>query len=175
MQDAGEVEAARLSTKNMVSDHYTQFQHVAYVIDYPENWQTSGTPDASVTFYPEGGLAGSAMAYGVTVSGFQPKARSNELQDAVQELVRDIKASNPGMREYNSPQVRAAKTGFLDKHLQINNIESHNSMVAQRTRRCRDGTPWEFCLAGQVANVAARTMALRSQDSRVQGIAYWFS
>lgn len=104
MQDAGEAEAARLSTKSIASDHYTQFQHVAYGIDYPENWQTSGTPDASVTFYPEGGLAGSAMAYGVTVSGFQPKASSNELQDALQELVRDIKASNPGLREYNSPQ-----------------------------------------------------------------------
>lgn len=104
MQEAGKAEAARLSTKNIASDHYTQFQHVAYVIDYPDNWQVSGTPDSSVTFYPDGGLAGSAVAYGVTVSGFQPKSKSNELPDAVQELIRDIRASNPGLREYNSPQ-----------------------------------------------------------------------
>lgn len=103
-RQAGPAEAARLSLQNIASGRFTQFQHVAYVMDYPDNWRVSGTADSSVTFYPEGGLAGSALAYGVTVSGFQPKSGSNELHDAVQELIADIRGSNPSLREYNSLQ-----------------------------------------------------------------------
>jgi beta-barrel assembly-enhancing protease len=101
---AGPAEATRLSVQNISSGRYTQFQHAAYVIDYPDNWKVSGNADAAVTFYPEGGLAGSAVAYGAIVSGFQPKSKSNELNAAVQELIRDIKASNPNLSEYSSPK-----------------------------------------------------------------------
>jgi hypothetical protein len=62
-------------------------------------------------------VAGGALAYGAMISGFQPKSKSNELHDALQELSADIKLSNPSLRLFNSPQqfmLRGRKAMKLD-------------------------------------------------------------
>jgi beta-barrel assembly-enhancing protease len=99
------IEISRLTLQNIASESFHTFQHKAYVIDYPENWEVTGDPQASATFYPEGGLAGGALAYGVMVSGFQPSpGGSKELDTAVRDLMTDTEQSNPDLRVANSPQ-----------------------------------------------------------------------
>jgi hypothetical protein len=105
--DLGEkpVEISRLARQNIAGENFHTFQHQAYVIGYPDNWQVNGDPQASATFYPEGGLAGGALAYGVLVSSFQPPSGGGkELDTALRELMTDTEQSNPDLRVANSPQ-----------------------------------------------------------------------
>jgi hypothetical protein len=97
-------QVARLPVPSVSSLRFAEFQHVAYAIGYPDNWRVNGSPDADVTIYPEGGLAGGSLAYGAMISGFQPKSKTNELHDALHELSADMKLSNPSLRLFNSPQ-----------------------------------------------------------------------
>ena len=94
----------RLRMQNIVSATYTTFQHTAFSIDYPDNWQVSGNASDGASISPDGGSANGTIAYGVMISGFEPKTRSNELDDALRELTSDIQMSNPGMTLANSPQ-----------------------------------------------------------------------
>ena len=94
---------ARLSTTGLASSDFKTFRHQAFSIGYPENWQV-GDSREGVSIYPAGGSSGGALSYGVMVSGFQPKTRSNELDDALRELATDIQNANPTMRLANSPQ-----------------------------------------------------------------------
>ncbi len=99
------VEVSRLALTKIASGNFRTFQHQMYAIEYPGNWQVSGTPQTSATFYPEGGVAGGALAYGAMVSGFQPSAAgSKELDAVVRELITDTEQSNPDLRVANSPQ-----------------------------------------------------------------------
>src|SRR3984885_3372696 len=94
----------RLKIQNIASQTFKTFQHSAFSIDYPDNWQIGGNTSDGVSISPEGGSANGTIAYGVMISGFQPKTRSNELDDALRELTADIEMSNPGMTLANSPQ-----------------------------------------------------------------------
>ena len=95
---------ARLKIQNISSQTLKTFQHSAFSIDYPDNWQIGGNASDGVSISPEGGSANGTIAYGVMISGFQPKTRSNDLDDALRELTSDIQMSNPGMTLANSPQ-----------------------------------------------------------------------
>ena len=98
-------EGKRLDVKTISSDQLSQFRHAAYTISYPATWKIKGNADSSsVTIYPEGGMAGDAIAYGAMISGFRPKAKTNELHVALQELTSDIQMSNPSLRVFNSAQ-----------------------------------------------------------------------
>jgi beta-barrel assembly-enhancing protease len=98
-------QSTRLSVNGIASDQFTVFRHSVYTINFPENWRLKGdASSSSVTIYPEGGLAGDAVAYGVMISGFQPRSKINELHTAVEELRSDIQLSNPSLRVFNSPQ-----------------------------------------------------------------------
>ena len=105
MQQEKAVQGTRLSVKNISSAEFTEFRHAAYTISYPQDWQLKGNASSSsVSLYPDGGMAGDALAYGVMISGFHPKSKTAELHVAVQELRSDIQMSNPSLREYNSAQ-----------------------------------------------------------------------
>jgi hypothetical protein len=95
----------RLPLQNIASANLLDFQHVAYAIRYPENWQIDGNAHStSVTIYPEGGSANGTLAYGMMVSGFQPKrSGSKELDAALRELMADIEQANPDLQIANSP------------------------------------------------------------------------
>jgi predicted Zn-dependent protease len=94
----------RLRVQNISGQTFKTFQHSAFSIDYPENWQVGGNTSNGVSISPEGGSENGTIAYGVMISGFEPKTRSNELDDALRELMTDIQMTNPGMTLANSPQ-----------------------------------------------------------------------
>ncbi|HTZ95680.1 MAG TPA: M48 family metalloprotease [Terriglobales bacterium] len=105
MQQENAAQGTRLLVKNISSTEFTEFRHASYTISYPQDWRIkSNASSASVSLYPEGGMAGDALTYGVMISGFHPKSRTDELHAAVQELRSDIQMSNPSLREYNSAQ-----------------------------------------------------------------------
>jgi hypothetical protein len=95
----------RLPLQNIASANLRDFQHVAYAIRYPKNWLIDGNADStSVTIYPEGGFANGTLAYGLMISGFQPKGSgSKELDAALRELMADIEQANPDLQIANSP------------------------------------------------------------------------
>jgi hypothetical protein len=94
----------RLPVQNIASQNLKTFQHSAFTIDYPANWQVGGNTSEGVSISPKGGSENGTIAYGVMISGFEPKTRSNELDDALRELTTDIQMTNPGMTLANSPQ-----------------------------------------------------------------------
>jgi beta-barrel assembly-enhancing protease len=95
----------RLPLQNIASANFLDFQHVGYAIRYPKNWKLDGSADStSVSIYPEGGSANSTIAYGLMISGFQPKGRgATELDAALRELMADIEQANPDLQIANSP------------------------------------------------------------------------
>ena len=94
----------RLSLENIASPNFKTFRSSAYAISYPDNWELSGDANSSLTIYPKGGSANGALAYGVMISGFEPKNKTKELDNALRELMTDIQMANPGLRIANSPQ-----------------------------------------------------------------------
>ena len=100
------VPLARLSVSKIADSQFKSFQHSAYTISYPASWRLNGNSASSVTIYPEGGLGPTSLAYGVMISGFQPKTTaSKELDAAMRELIADIEQTNPDLKLYTSPQV----------------------------------------------------------------------
>ena len=94
----------RLNAKSIPSNDWKTFEHVAYTLSYPATWQANGDATSSVSFWPQGGAAAGVIAYGVIVSGFQPKAKGNDLDVAFRELESDLRQSNPELEIFNSAQ-----------------------------------------------------------------------
>ena len=94
----------RLDAKAVNSDDWKTFQHAFYTLSYPSTWGTTGDATSSVTFAPPGGAASGSVAYGVIVSGFQPKSKGKDLDLAFKDLQDDIRESNPELQLFNSPQ-----------------------------------------------------------------------
>lgn len=98
------MEMQRLPAQDIASPNLRAFEHAAYRIHYPENWQVNGSANASVEITPQGGSANGTLSYGVMISGFQPKAKGSTLDAAVRELTSEIGLANPGLHLANSPQ-----------------------------------------------------------------------
>ena len=97
-------EMRRLPAASLARTNFKIFQHAAFAISYPENWRISGDADSGLKMYPEGGASGGTLAYGIMISGFQPKTKGKELDDAVRELIVDIEMTNPDLKVANSPK-----------------------------------------------------------------------
>jgi beta-barrel assembly-enhancing protease len=95
---------ARLSVESIASPETKTFQHVAYSMNYPSNWQLTGNADSSVEIAPENGSSNGTLAYGVMISGCEPKSKNRELDAALRELRTDIELANASLRIANSPQ-----------------------------------------------------------------------
>jgi Zn-dependent protease with chaperone function len=80
------------------SQTLTTFNHNAYRIQYPQNWQLMGDATSSVTIAPKGSVSDSAVAYGVMINAYQPE-NSQSLDQATHELLTQLRQSNPEMRE----------------------------------------------------------------------------
>lgn len=94
----------RLDVKRLTSGETKTFQHAAYSVSYPSSWQLTGNPDSSVEIAPKNGSLNGTLAYGVMISGFQPKSKTSELDSALRELRADIEDANPSLKLANSPQ-----------------------------------------------------------------------
>jgi Zn-dependent protease with chaperone function len=80
------------------SGSFRNFQHQAFRINYPDNWQLAGDTGSSVTIAPRGGMADNAVAYGAIIDGFQPEAGRTSLDDATRQLIERLRQTNPDMR-----------------------------------------------------------------------------
>jgi beta-barrel assembly-enhancing protease len=84
------------------SGNFTQFQHDAFTIAYPDNWKTAAD-QSSVTIAPPAAVAQGAIGYGVVIGGAQTQ-NAGSLDDATQALVQSLQQSNPGLRVSGNPQ-----------------------------------------------------------------------
>jgi hypothetical protein len=117
------------------SQNLRSFEHSAYRLSYPDNWQLKGDARSSVTIFPKGGASEESIAYGLIVSGFQP-SRSSRLEDAMRELVQSVQSTNPGMKPAgNAVDVvvngRAAKSV---EFLGTSAVQENNQPIAERVR-----------------------------------------
>ena len=55
------------------SSSFRDFQHDAYTISYPDNWQVFGDNTSTVTIAPQAGVTQNEVAYGAIVDGYQPE------------------------------------------------------------------------------------------------------
>jgi hypothetical protein len=80
------------------SDEFTPFNHQAFRISRPANWQVFGDSSSAVTIAPRAGVAENAVAYGVMISGFTPEYQRASLDQATHELLAQIRQGNPEHR-----------------------------------------------------------------------------
>jgi len=79
---APEVALQRLSAKDLSVDNLKPYDHGAFRISYPANWEIVGNRNSSLTMYPKGGADRETVAYGTIVSGFTPGSGTKELGEA---------------------------------------------------------------------------------------------
>jgi beta-barrel assembly-enhancing protease len=85
----------RLSAQQLAaSPDLTQFNHAAFQVGYPSNWQLSGDERSSLNIYPKGGAAANSIAYGVILSGFKPSRGGDNLDEGMRQLVQSIQQTN---------------------------------------------------------------------------------
>ena len=77
---------------------FRKFDHNAYQISYPGNWQLFGNATSAVTIAPPAGVAQNAIAYGVIVSGLRPESGRESLDQTTRDLLDSLRRSNPGLR-----------------------------------------------------------------------------
>jgi hypothetical protein len=81
----------------------TTFDHAAFQVGYPSNWQLSGDERSSVNIFPKGGVASNSIAYGIILSGFKPGRGGDQLDEGMRQLVQSIQQTNPDLRPIGSP------------------------------------------------------------------------
>ena len=103
---AGSADVANLDPQQIKpSGNYKPLQHPAFTIQYPDNWQTSGDPNSSITIAPQACVGQAALACGAVISGMQPQNGAQvSVDDATQQLVQGMEQSNPGLKANGSPQ-----------------------------------------------------------------------
>jgi hypothetical protein len=93
------ISVKRLSAKEFAASPGSKnFEHSAFRVSYPENWQFTGDRNSSVTIFPHGGASGESVAYGVILSGFQPGRGGDQLDEAMRQLVQSVQGTNPDLR-----------------------------------------------------------------------------
>jgi beta-barrel assembly-enhancing protease len=94
----------RLSAKQLeASPSITFFDHAAFQVAYPDNWQLAGDERSSVNIFPKGGAAANSIAYGVILSGFKPGRGGDNLDEGMRQLVQSIQQTNDGLRPVGNP------------------------------------------------------------------------
>ena len=99
------------------SSSFRDFQHDAYTISYPDNWQVFGDNTSTVTIAPQAGVTQNEVAYGAIVDGYQPED-ANSLDQATHELIARLRQGNPQLKQVgNDENIRvngvAAKSADL--------------------------------------------------------------
>jgi beta-barrel assembly-enhancing protease len=97
-KNAGQAETLqRLPTKELASQEFKAYDHGAFRVSYPINWEAKGDRNTSLTLYPPGGASAETVAYGAILSGFTPR-RSKDLDGATGELLSAMQDTNPGLK-----------------------------------------------------------------------------
>jgi Zn-dependent protease with chaperone function len=85
------------------SRNFRGLRHSAFAISYPENWRVFGDQNSAITIAPEAGVSQNAIAYGVVISGVQPRA-GQSLTDVAAQIYQGLQQSNPQLRAADSPR-----------------------------------------------------------------------
>jgi hypothetical protein len=109
---------------------FVTYQGFDYEIRYPENWTVTES-GSSVTIAPETGNDSGSIAYGVLIDTFQPNNRDsfgrnsfivpnqapqrfNNLSNATDQLVAELRRTNPALRVVRSSQKQVAGDAALE-------------------------------------------------------------
>lgn len=95
---------ARLAIRDIAGRPYRTYRHRQYSIAYPQNWQMDDAASTNVTFYPDGGFDSNAVSYGVIVSGFIPSPRTNNPEEAMRQLINNIRQADRSLRPQGKAQ-----------------------------------------------------------------------
>lgn len=94
----------RLSAQQLeASPSITTFNHAAFQVSYPDNWQLAGDERSSLNIFPKGGAVANSIAYGIILSGFKPARGGDNLDDGLSQLVQSIQQTNPDLRPIGNP------------------------------------------------------------------------
>lgn len=126
----------RLPTNELASDTFTTYEHGAFRVSYPSNWQLKGDRNTALTLYPPGGASADAVAYGAILSGFTPRSGGNDLDEATRQLLSSIQDTNPGLRPIGQPadislHGRPAKSGELQGN---SSVRENGQPIPERLR-----------------------------------------
>jgi Zn-dependent protease with chaperone function len=125
------------------SSRLIKFEGKGFSIGYPDNWQIQQNEDA-VALIPPGGIvevaeAGSAQAYGTSISRFQPQSSRQGnwgLVDATQELLDTMRLSNPNLRVIKQGGMklegRAALSTLLETDSPLQGQKERDLLVTTR-------------------------------------------
>lgn len=130
------LELRRLSAKELAAGNFENYDHGAFRISYPGNWEVTGDPNSSLTIYPKGGANSAAVCYGAIISGFTPNRSAKQLDDAMRQLMSDIRDTNPGLRPTGNP-VNISVGGRAAKSVEMlgkSAIRENGEPIAERIR-----------------------------------------
>ncbi len=85
------------------SQNMRTVQENGFSISAPDNWQVNRDSQMGVVLAPPAGVSAGAIAYGVVVSTVQD-ANASSLDQATQDLIRNLQQSNPGLEVNGSPR-----------------------------------------------------------------------
>jgi Zn-dependent protease with chaperone function len=96
-KQAGGTVSSAPPSEIMPSSTYQGFEHDAYTISHPENWQVFGDKSSVVTIAPKAGVSGDAIAYGAIINGASSENGAS-LADATHKVMESLHQSNPEMK-----------------------------------------------------------------------------
>lgn len=83
----------------MPSGNFRRYDHSAFTVTYPDNWEVFGDADSVVTIAPRAGISENAVAYGAIVNLYQPERGSGATLDAAtRQLVDSLRQADPDLR-----------------------------------------------------------------------------
>ncbi len=126
----------RLPTKELASDTFTNYEHGAFRVSYPSNWQLKGDRNTALTLYPPGGASAETVAYGAILSGFTPGGGGNNLDEGTRQLLSSIQDTNPGLRSIGQP-ANTSVNGRPAKSLELqgnSSIQENGQPIPERIR-----------------------------------------
>ena len=84
----------------MPSGNFKTFDHSAFRVSYPDNWEVFGDANSALTIAPRAGVSQNAVAYGVILNGFQPEKGQfkDTLDEDTHQLINSLRQANPDLR-----------------------------------------------------------------------------
>ncbi|HLY62402.1 MAG TPA: M48 family metalloprotease [Terriglobia bacterium] len=84
----------------MPAANFKKYEHTAFIVSYPANWEVSGDADSALTIAPRAGVAQNAIAYGAMVNWYQSEGGrgGGTLDDNTHQLIDSLRQANPGLK-----------------------------------------------------------------------------
>jgi hypothetical protein len=87
----------------MPSGGFQTLRNDVFSIQYPSNWRPVQGQEGGAEIAPEAGVSENGLAYGVVINGFNPQARSSNIDQATRSLIDSLAQENPGLKAAGNP------------------------------------------------------------------------